>query len=370
MDYRNQFTTLSKACRVPHPAFADLNVAMSMKADTIIFEGQLVTRKRIILTTVGCGLGTCVMCPFPAESDQQVTAENLIQQFDSAFTTDRLDDYQMITVFCNGNFFNDHEIAPRVVDHILTAVGNSQAQALTVESLPQFITTKKLLRAQKQLGTKKLQIFMGLQSADDYIRTTAVNTTCSKGAFERVVAQMLALNFSPAVFILIKAPFLTEAEGITDVLKTLQYLDNLGVTNSTLCPMRIAKHTLLEKIYQAGYYQPLHLWSVIEILAIYQKYGQGTPMVNTTELKEMVNEDSICARGIKAERNYIITSLEKYLYTRDVEILNTLYHTCPLTLADYHRTHHTELLSTTIEERIKAFIYETESGSLMENKPR
>ena len=47
----------------------------SVKSDTILFDGKLVTRKRIILNTVGCQTKGCTMCPFPNESSEGITGD-------------------------------------------------------------------------------------------------------------------------------------------------------------------------------------------------------------------------------------------------------------------------------------------------------
>jgi hypothetical protein len=169
---------------------------------------------------------------------------------------------------------------------------------------------------------------MGLQTSNDILRKYAINTTCTTKSFERAVSILLKYNYSPAAFVLIKAPFLTNQEAKLDALNTLAYLDMLGVKNSTLCPMRISEGTLLKRIYDAGLYSPLNLWVVVDILKEYDRFGTGLPMVNTTELKQFVNEDSICAYSCEKCNKEIIYAIEQYLFIRDVRVLEKLSCSC------------------------------------------
>jgi hypothetical protein len=227
--------------------------------------------------------------------------------------------------------------------------------------LPNFLTDKKIIEYKQILGNIILQVFMGLQSSNDYVRHDAINSTCSKISFERVSKKLLEVGFQPAAFLIIKAPFLTESEGIDDVLNSLKYLDSIGVKNSTLCPMRISKNTFLSKIYEYGYYKPLWIWSVIDILIkYYEAGGIGTPMVNTTELKQEVNSDSICAISCDKCSDNIISTLEKYLYERDITLLRSLKCDCYKVYNEQKELESHGVIYS-IPERIKNFVNELEN---------
>lgn len=319
---RKKITELSRSCRMKYVSVGNINAPMSVKSDIIMMDGRNIKRLRIILWTVGCKVASCTMCPFPAESSQAVTDDNLINQFNNSIGDVDINQYDMVTIFCNGNFFSDHEISDNVRRYIFTKLSYFDIEYITVESLPQFLTNEKIFAAKEILGDIKLQVFMGLQTSNDFVRRYAVNSTCERSSFERVVNTMHLVGFIPAAFVIIKSPFLTENEGVTDTLRTLYYLDALNVTHVTLCPMRIADNTLLKKIMSFGYYRPLWLWSVVRILSIYHRTSNhATVMVNTSELKDLINLDSVCAmHRCKDDNcgNSLIEKIEKYLFNRNL----------------------------------------------------
>ncbi|MFN8613105.1 MAG: hypothetical protein U0931_36545 [Vulcanimicrobiota bacterium] len=268
------------------------------------------------------------MCPFPGESHSGVRSADLIRQFEGAFAGDCIDNYELITLFCNGNFFSDRELDPLVRAHVFEQVGRSRANILAVESLPQFLTETKVENARRRLGQKQLAVFMGLQSADDFVRKVAINTTCTRLAFERAVTLLQANNCLPVAFLMFKPPFLTEVEAIEDGLASLAYLSRLGVRLSTLCPTRVAPRTLLAEMHALGYYRPGWIWSVVEILKRNADSFGSVPMVNTTELKDWVNPDSFCARACPDCSQSVICAIEQFLLGRDLGILRDLHCHC------------------------------------------
>lgn len=326
------------------------------KSDSIIFDGAERSRKRIVLLTSGCGIGTCTMCPFPNESLPDVTGSNIMNQFDNSFPNDTVSDYEIITLFTNGSFFRDAEFSPAARNYVYDKVRNSDAGYLVTESLPQFVTEEKILHAKDRLGGKRLSVFMGLQTSDDFIREVAINTTCTKRSFERACHNLLDNNFIPVSFLMIKPPFLTEEEAIEDTCKSIKYLASVGVSYALLCPTRVAPNTMLKVMHDAGLYSPPWIWSVIEILRRNRDEGISMPMVNTSELKAGMNPDSVCARECPKCSVRNILAIEQFLFSRNFKILDKLSCEC---LDDYHAFKKAEVnrwKGTTVEDRVRLFL--------------
>ena len=353
---RAQVSEFSRGDRVRTLENLPMDIPISHKSDSIIFDGRLRTRKRIVLLTSGCGIGTCTMCPFPNESLAGVSEQNIINQFDHSFIDTTISDHEVITIFNNGNFFRDSEITPKVRDYIYDKVRNSGSKYLSVESLPQFVTEQKILDAKEKLGDVRLSVFMGFQTSNDFIREVAINTTCTKKAFETAVSNLLANNFIPVAFLMIKPPFLTEVEAIEDTCTSIEYLADIGVSYATLCPTRVAPNTVLEKLHRASMYTPPWTWSVIEILKRNRDAGISLPMVNTSELKSDMNEDSLCAQGCPKCTDRNIKAIEQFLYTRDFSLIDSLDCDCQEDYEEFKREETATWSYLTIEDRIKMFL--------------
>ncbi len=360
MDLRAELSKLNRKLNKHNFLHLPKDEPMSFKSDTIRFDGELRKRKRIILLTNGCTVGTCTMCPFPSESSVGVTSQNLINQFDKAFEDDDISGYEIVTIFNNGNMFKDSEIPAEARVHMYNKTRDGGCKYFVTESLPQFYDEVHHKEALDHLGDVRLCVFMGLQSANDFIRNVCINTTCTKGNYEKAVKLLQSADYIPHAFLMLKPPFVTESEGVTDVLESLSYLAGLNVTTVTICPTRVAPGTLLEKLYDMGEYNVPWNWSVVQVLESWNDRAGVIPMVNTSELKAEVNPDSVCAYGCPICHDTTIKKIEEYLYSRDVSILKDISCSCFLDYMDHVREEDkaTRWRNRGMKERIEYFLEE------------
>ncbi len=325
---RRRLTEFTRGIRVSAiPETASLTEPQSQKSDTVLFEDRMVTRKRIVLLAARCSTATCTMCPLPNEALNShlrpQTADNIIKQFDGCFVETPMDDHEMITVYNNGNFFADAEMPPEARKHIYERVADSKSEILLVESLPQFIDEAKMEEAKEYLGDKRLVVAIGLQSADDMVRQLAINSTCTRVAFEKAVRLLNENNYSTQAFLMIKPPFLTENEAIEDTVKSIKYLSDLGIKNPILCATRVAPNTLVDYLYQEGEFRSPWLWSIAEVLRRSSEISPDClPRVVTGELKPGSNPDSVVPANCPTCNDGMVAALERYNSSRDLRELN------------------------------------------------
>lgn len=230
-------------------------------------DGRVVGRKKVILMSGGCSVPTCTMCPFTNENNYGLgyDAEGLLRQVtDVLARTSDEPDYEVLALYNDGSFFAPAEIPRDVQITIAELVARSGVRHLVVESLPQFVTPAVLESFLAALGDVELEVGIGLQSADDLVRQTLVNTRISRASFERAMATMTSFGVTPKIYLMIKPPFLSDAEAITDVLDSVSYLRALGVAGVTLCPTRVSRNTVAWRLWESGHYTPPNLWTVVD----------------------------------------------------------------------------------------------------------
>jgi radical SAM enzyme (TIGR01210 family) len=331
---RRQLTILAQSMRQSTiPNNTSLLDPQSKKNDYLLFGNKIYRRKRIVFLTFGCSVGSCTMCPLPNEAlaarRRHITPKDIISQFENSFKGDNINNYNLVTVYNNGNFFVDKEIFPEVRRYIYQRIQKSRVSMLMVESLPQFINDKKITEAKQYLGEKKLAVCIGLQSADNLIRELAINSTCTKKAFKNAVNILSKNGYFTLAFLMIKPPFLTESEAINDVVKSIEYLSSLGINNPILCATRVAPNTVVNLMFRKNIFNPPWLWSIIEILRKTLKVcPQSNPRVVTSELKTESNPDSICPQNCSKCNSYIIKALERFNTTKSLNLFETYQCDC------------------------------------------
>jgi archaeosine synthase beta-subunit len=250
--------------RPAEPRFVDYDSIRSA-------DGRLVGRKKVIIMSGGCSVPTCTMCPFTNENNYGIVAktspEALFDQVRRTLMRPRSEpEYEVLSLYNDGSFFAPREIPRDVQVEIARLVAAAGVGRLVVESLPQFVTEQVLAPFVEALGDVRLEIGIGLQSADDLVRETLVNTRISRVSFERALKVMARLGVDPKVYLMVKPPFLTDGEAVTDVVKSVDYLTGLDVAGMTLCPTRVSRNTVAWELWRSGLYSPPNLWTVVEAI--------------------------------------------------------------------------------------------------------
>jgi radical SAM enzyme (TIGR01210 family) len=82
-------------------------------------------------------------------------------------------------------------------------------------------------------------------------------------------------------YLLLKPPFLTEDEAIADCISSAHRLNELLTDDITICPTRVARNTVVGRLYELGTYVPPALMSVIDVLrAIPTSYSARVSVFN------------------------------------------------------------------------------------------
>lgn len=231
-------------------------------------DGSRFSRLKIILMSNGCSVPTCTMCPFTNENNyghRDTSDQTMVDQVRTALAEAHDGQrHDCVALYNDGSFFAPRELSAPARLGITELVAAHGFSLLTVESLPQFITEARLLPVLDALGGVTLEVGLGLQSAHPLVRELCVNTSFDNAAFERAVALLLRHRVRIKTYVMLKPPFLTEQEAVTDAVDTIAYCRELGIPYVTLCPTRIAPHTLAWDLMQAGFYDPPGLWSIVD----------------------------------------------------------------------------------------------------------
>lgn len=295
----------------------------SSSIDYDFSEGSRVyRRKKIILTAPGCTVATCTMCPIPNEAfygEKRIfTPEDFVAQFHASFTNSPIDGYQLISVYNSGNWFANREIPPEARIEIYKEIAQSQCEGLMVESLPQFVTHETIKEAKSHLGNKRLIVGIGLQSADDTVRSLCINTTCTKAQFERASKLLRGNDYTPKTYLMIKPPFLTEREAVEETINSIRYVSEVGYEDVSICPTRIAPHTVVAELAKRGMFEPPSLWTIIEILKRVESISHVRVACLDIDGKDA---DTIYPRNCESCTPIVLEAIKNYNAKRDLSIL-------------------------------------------------
>jgi radical SAM enzyme (TIGR01210 family) len=231
-----------------------------------VLHGKILDAYVIILRTRGCAWALssgCTMCGYFNDSMlTTVSEEDLLAQFDRAMQ--RYNGEKIVKLFTSGSFLDPSELPVSVQNTIFRTLGK-QAEKISVESRPPYITEKRITEIQKMLPPNTFEIGIGLETSNNLVREHAINKGFTFQEYKKAASLLKKHRMSLKTYVLMKPPFLTEKEAIHDCIQTTR---DIASTTDTLSlnPTNVQRHTVVEYLWKRDQYRPPWLWSIVEYL--------------------------------------------------------------------------------------------------------
>ncbi|MGQ9588602.1 MAG: archaeosine biosynthesis radical SAM protein RaSEA [Thermoplasmata archaeon] len=226
-------------------------------------DGRIANVGVIILRTSGCSHfheGGCSMCGYNIESKPNVTPKDIERQFESGMR--ELEGIEFLKIYTSGSFLDEREMPAECAETILKACVDKDLRLL-FESRPEYVAPGRIDRALRT--HEKLEIAVGLESSNDNILKYSINKGSSVGDYERAASVLQERGVHLRTYVLLKPPFLTEAEAVADAVSTMEFASRWSYAIS-LNPVNVQKGTVVERLWRDWSYRPPWLWSVLEVL--------------------------------------------------------------------------------------------------------
>lgn len=242
------------------------------------FNGKNIHRVVIYLRSGGCEWALksgCTMCGHLKEQTKEdISAEQFIEQFITEHSKYDFAHYPILDLYNNGSFFNDKELPPEARRKILKIIADDDdIEMLVLESRPEYIEETKLKETKKILKDKRVEIAIGLETINDEIRELCINKGFTLKEFE-TAAELITSILNLRVYILMKPPFITEAEAIHDAIASIKHCFDIGASVVSLETVTVQDYTLIDLLYRNGLYRTSWLWSLAEIIKATASYGK------------------------------------------------------------------------------------------------
>lgn len=226
-------------------------------------SGEILSSLTILLTNKECPW-RCLMCDLWKDTLPHTVPPGAIPaQIDYALSR-AASRPQQIKLYNSGSFFDPAAIP--VSDYQAIAEKISFAQRIIVESHPRLIGDKAirfrdLLRdstIQRFNGsTTQLEVAMGLETVHPDV-LPRLNKKFSLAHFATAAEFLRSAKIDVRVFVLVKPPFLAEADAVEWTLKSVQFAFEFGATIVSLIPTR-AGNGAMERLAEAGEFSPPRL---------------------------------------------------------------------------------------------------------------
>ncbi|HUV01848.1 MAG TPA: archaeosine biosynthesis radical SAM protein RaSEA [Desulfobacteria bacterium] len=236
-------------------------VATWVDDDFFAEEQRAIRAVTVIVRTAGCQWRHCTMCSFWQES-ADVTQADILAQLEHSLRTSPNEEF-ILKIFTSGSFLDEREIARETRQEIAAMVRDrGEIKKLIIETRPDFVSAAKLADFE---GVENLELAIGLETADDFIRSNYIKKGFSFDDYKKAAAIVRDCGATVKTYLLLKPPFVSEKKALEDAIKSAEFASEFSSTISlNLC--NIQKYTPLEKLWMRGYYRPPWLWSAVEAI--------------------------------------------------------------------------------------------------------
>lgn len=166
-----------------------------------------------------------------------------------------------------GSMFDDWEVAPaarREIYRLMKAVGSSFYAVFTRFDT---VTEDKIQELLEYFRPDEISVDLGLETADAWKRKYCVNKALGTEAILDALALLQHYGIFTTVYILLGVPFLSPAEMIEDTIDSILWSFDHGVNYAVVFPVHIKPWTVVRWLYEHRLYEPVSLWSVVEVLS-------------------------------------------------------------------------------------------------------
>ena len=184
----------------------------------------------ICLRTTGCSYakstkhGGCLHCELLQLSSGNVTVSNIVNQLKFGLDTFHGDTLDKLNLLVLGSFLDDREVPWRAIAEIGDILAQTPIKRIMFESRPEFITVKKLRFLKDVFRGMNIEIAVGVESANDYIRLNVLKKGFTLFDVEMAVSRLAGEDIDFAGYVLLKPPTLNEHEAVKDAVQTSKYI--------------------------------------------------------------------------------------------------------------------------------------------------
>jgi radical SAM enzyme (TIGR01210 family) len=296
--------------------------------------------------------GGCTMCGHLAGTSQgsEISASLFIEQFDNIINQIDLKNIPMICIYNAGSFLNDNEMPREARSHIFNKLaGMDEIESIIFESRPEYIDSDKIFEMTSIISGKRIEIGIGLESSDEYVRQICLNKGFKVDEFKSAVSLLKAHGVHVLAYVLQKPPFLTEQQAIIDTTNSVRWAFSNGVDVVSIEPVSVQKNTLIHLLYNMKLYRPPWIWSVLTSVA---EIGNiGAIRIGGFEFFPLPD---VCTHNCSMCNDFCIQAIEQFNATNDIKVIEkTLATPCTTCKETWRR----ELCdNATIQDNIDSFL--------------
>ena len=225
-----------------------------------------------ILPTRGCSWalsksGGCSICGYIYDNPQQPDFDIMLESFQKILEDTIESEWEYsLKLFTSGSFLDKKELPLEIQKKILKESSKyDQIKEIVLESRPEYVTDAVLQNIAENTEISKIEIAIGLESANDDILQNSINKGFFWDDFVKAAEKTREKGAKIKAYLLFKPPFLSEYDSIQDILESVSKIVELGVDTVSINAISIHRGTFLSQLFEKQMYRTPWLWSLLHL---------------------------------------------------------------------------------------------------------
>ncbi len=276
-----------------------------------------------ILPTRGCSWalaksGGCSICGYIYDNPQESNFDLIVSSIKNILRRTIKEGKFSVKIFTSGSFLDQKELPLEVQTTIIEEIAiYDQVEEIVLESRPEYINEKILQNLAKSIEMSRIEIAIGLESANNDILKNSINKGFFWEDFERSAKLVLESGANIKPYLLFKPPFVSEYDSIKDIYQSVSKIHDLGIDTVSINAISIHRGTFLSDIFEQKLYRAPWLWSILLLCKEIKKEYPAMRLICDVVAGGKDRGAHNCGKC----DSVILRMLQKFILTQDIEEL-------------------------------------------------
>jgi radical SAM enzyme (TIGR01210 family) len=235
----------------------------------------------IVLLPVGCywakKTGGCSYCGYQSLVDEMLSSCDNMSYLDILRNeiSKQTETVHRLSFFVGGSFFEIPRDERILLFTELTKYPD--IREVYIESRPELITENNVTELRNIIPNKILNVAIGMESSDDYIRNKIHNKGASDDILKRAFNILKNSGSKIMIYVFVKPPVanITDQEAFEDAYNSTKYSFENGADIVELECGYVVENSKMYDLYIKGKYEPLKLYTIKDLILAALKLKQG-----------------------------------------------------------------------------------------------
>jgi radical SAM enzyme (TIGR01210 family) len=228
------------------------------------------TFARLWIKTIGCrhskNNGGCIPCDYWTGS--KIEPEILLPEIISNLESLSKCPPRLLLLNTNGSVLDNFELSKDFRQKIFSLIAERLPNTkIIIETRVETITMDSLSEL-SVFKNENVAVEFGVESSSQVVNTLCCNKGLDLSQISYVVKLCIDNGYDIFANVLVGLPFLNYNEIIQDAIDTIHWCISNGVSSCVVFPVNIKPWTILHWLNKNGFYSPVSLWALVEVLVL------------------------------------------------------------------------------------------------------